>query len=494
VIALYVLADPSHLVWRRDGLLPDGAMAFNDVFVPFFRARQGEAGAADFRFEPTSHSFLVTGVSPSPPGAPLLGLTLFAALAGPRREHFSCFMVPLPNGSHACPHAERLEPGEWAGSVVFVRHYAAGRAAECGGGLRGEAAAPLSLRRYILAKNFSTFDDYRECFGYPHTSALNFTWHKTALAVGGGEGQAGSVCAGGEGPGRWVALPSRCAPPLCAGAPDPRMLGGRRNAGRGLRHVFVPWGCHYRFFRAREARACLAARRVLLVGDSRVRNLADHVEAWLGARAAPQFVSLVDPHRFGLAWGLRSGAADAVADALAEGRTVVMSSLLHDIGNFRNDTAVADIRRFWAAGSCPGCDAGEVLACQWCLQKRGAPRAYQAHLHALVKVVRQGRARAQARGVAPGRAFWLSQHKRQPVAAEEAHTWQFSDILHSLEDLAAGALGAGGVRHVDLRPHLLAAPAGWWDDKVHWGKDDRSMFKHMSLQVVLNRVCGADDD
>jgi hypothetical protein len=479
---------------------------FGDVELALFAAPQPAAPPA-FSHSADGAGFTVTG-APAAGGAAQRGLVLFAGLAGPRDAHFGCFMAPAPGGAHTCPGAERLEPGDWAVEVVLMRRVAPGAAAAgCalaprrrGAAAAAAARAPRPLRRYIFERNFSTFDEFRECFDYPHSAALAFTWRKTTASGGeGGESNIGAapaaasalpICTGGERPGRWAPLDAAggCAPARCAGAYDPAIRADAANgrAAKRIAHVWAPFDCRYRLFSAAEARACLAPQRLLLAGDSRVRNLGRHIDGWLGEGIA-EYQEILYPVRVGLAVLLRQAEPRAaLAAALAAGRTVVLSSLLHDIGNFRNDTRVADIRAFWGDAACPAarCPRGDVLGCPECLTKRGAPQAYRAHLRELAALVAAGRA------AGGGRVLWMSQHKRRPVVAEEAHTWQFSDVLDSLEDMAARVLGAAGAAHVDLRPALLAAPARWWDDKVHWGLADRnSLFKHMTLQVLLNRLC-----
>ena len=162
---------------------------FNDVQQRFFGQTQ-DAGNSSFQFEATGSSFSVAGVSTA--GRPAQGLSLFAALVGPQLQHYACFMTPAADGTHSCPHTQYLAAGAWNVSVVLMRHYTANVSERCT--LAGAGRGPLVLRWYILQKNFSTFDEYRECFGYPHSSAVNFTWHKTAPALlAGGADSAGGA-------------------------------------------------------------------------------------------------------------------------------------------------------------------------------------------------------------------------------------------------------------------------------------------------------------
>ena len=96
------------------------------------------------------------------------------------------------------------------------------------------------------------------------------------------------------------------------------------------------------------------------------------------------------------------------------------------------------------------------------------------------------------------RIFWVTHHTRPPDLSDfrtktgrdfHAYSWQTHDIINSLEIMAISRLTSVGVKSIDLRHVAMGAPASWWDDQVHYGASQNSLFKHMSMQILLHHLC-----
>lgn len=432
---------------------------------------------------------------------------LHARFSGPGGEHYSCFLEVSNHGEHFCPASAALPPGLWTVNVILVRSLPNNSARRqwprhCSLAAPRNQRAPLPLLDYILGgrADFAYFGNFTACLQYPSVEVLTTTWHSK------GQDGAGSSshCAGPLGPGVWMPLD---APGVSS--PEETFIKSSNNGARGMHHAFVQFGCSARFLSKKEATQCIKDRRLVVAGDSRGMHLAGALSTWLGksVRDSLQYIPLHQPYGLGLPHALHTHAGRALRHALAEGRTVVINSVLHDVAEFYNDTTVDDVMQYWGEwvncstqrcqerGQVPSTSTDHAASPQPLLarhcgcHKAQAVSVYVQSIKQLAGEVATAKLTAAAEKRPLPNVYWTSLHKRPPAAGDRVFDWQTSDVLFALEDYAAGELEKVGVGHLDLRWVLTSAPPHWWDDAVHVGKDKRSLLLHGAVQTMLQAVC-----
>jgi len=293
--------------------------------------------------------------------------------------------------------------------------------------------------------------------------------------------------------GVWLQLGSctGCEAAELLGEVDARLLNHPYNTQLKIRHVFKPFDCSYAFLSKEQAATCLSARRPVLVGDSRVRQLYEHMRAWLGAPASVNvtFLGIEKPLHFGLDYFFGSNLPGLVRQKAQEGRMIIMNSLLHDVADFARfgpSTLVEDVRKYLGPDYCPEyCPKPEARLCN--CSKSFAPQRYLSNIKRLAAFFESLRKEEEGNGAS--HHYWISYNKRPPDTRETPFAWQSTDILIELEDAASDLLTAEGIGHIDFRPHLLSSPQSWWTDMVHYGQNSSSFMQHWSLQILLNKIC-----
>lgn len=91
--------------------------------------------------------------------------------------------------------------------------------------------------------------------------------------------------------GVWVRLPPEatggaCPKGLCLGSVDSLQMTGLRNMQMGFRHVYKPHTCQYKMHGTEDALACLGRKKVLMIGNSRTRDLSIYLQNLLRGGAA----------------------------------------------------------------------------------------------------------------------------------------------------------------------------------------------------------------
>jgi hypothetical protein len=408
-----------------------------------------------------------------------LGQYLFhAAMIGPQGEHFSCFLEWEGEG-YSCKDLQYLDHGVWKVEIILVRTCC--KSAAClrhGGG-------PFSVLEYAMEQQTTMFEDFQLEFKYPYTKLLNFEWnatgsHKLPVLLG-------RKCTHGS-RGVWRPFVGRCTLPGCRGTIDSDLLHNEVNAKRGMHHTFSPFACSYYWFSRSEALQCLSAKRPVLVGDSRMRQLGQHAAYWLGTNLFDS-IKLEFPHHLGLPLLLKSSLSAELFVAVANKRVVLMNSMVHDLadfGHFSKSISTVDYRFFWNMTGCNACNKTLAADCN-CARKHGALQEYLMNVQRLGKFLQQALELAGTKG--DSKLFWVSQHRNPPFQHAKFFSWQTHDFLLDLEDQAASLLDKVPVHRLDLRPHLMAAPLAWWDDTMHYGHRLDSFFHHATLQVILNHIC-----
>lgn len=403
------------------------------------------------------------------------GLALFARLEGPRRQHFGCHLDTFADGLYGCEDTARLEAGTWKVSV-FVERIQGGPPERClPPGTSRDSENPIPMLDYILGTNFSTFAEFRGCFAYVYARPISLALWTKKRSVSSVDKPWTRKCGPSE-PGLWMRRSERGA---IRGPtrPDPTMFDEQQGPSWIPRHVFAPFHCRYRLFTAEQARSCMNRERFHFIGDSRTRQLWRHAMNWTGLHTLP---GKVVADRLGLAT-LVSDEAFVLAPLL-QGRTVILSSLLHDMAEFAGYNTIGQIRRAWDAGYCGMCSEDtEVPECE-CVasNKTYAPQRYLANLEKLAAMLRRTKPR--------GKLVWLSYDNQPPAKDMHLHTWQSHDILMPLLQRAKQVL-APYATVVDLGPMMASSPNGWWIGP-HFRSEGRNMFVNMAVQILLNGVCG----
>jgi hypothetical protein len=400
----------------------------------------------------------------------------YAAMKGPADQYFGCFLE-LQGGLHSCKDLSLLDSGVWAVDIILVRTRCVSK--------RWPAHMQLGVVDYIMADQVYRFEDFSKVFKYPFHSVLQFNWNATAspwvLPV--------KKACRDDWHGMWIPYTGKCQP-SCHGLVDEALLWNEFNKLQSMNHIFKPFSCRYHFFSKAEAQECINRTRPLMVGDSRMRFLREHADAWLGMKSFDG-IGLESPHHIGISLLLKSKTSVELSKAIAEGRTIVMNSLLHDVapvGEWGHwTTTTEDFRYFWNLTGCGLCTDHLAANCNctkyWSVQK------YILNiksLRAMLLDVLGGAAGSSKEN----RVFWVSMNKRPPIDQDEMFDWQTPDVLLDLESKAVGILLERiRMHHIDVRPQLWAAPARWWLDSVHFGMSPESFFQHSILQTILNSIC-----
>jgi len=440
-------------------------------------------------------------------GGVVAGLSLFAVLSGPAGRHFGCYLAPLADNTHTCRGSSMLEPGIWTAAVVLVRRpVTIGlNAAQClpqppGPGSVSDPGESLDMLAYVSMRELDSFNDLLACFEYPFSIIWEHTWTKprisrtTAMPWKCGEfGPWCPVCKGStEGLGRWIPIPAETEPDKDNLYPDAAVLADQRHRDPAYRFVYVPFSCRYRMFRPKEAAQCLRQKKPLIIGDSRLQGARHHIFNWL--RNAGEPVKIMDmvklDDRLALAKYLHEdgGGRKEILGALAEGRTLLVNSLLHDIASLeKRNLTVTEAVRYLGPDQCPaGCN-GTVDACN-CAEKRRPTSTYLDNVGLLASLL------SSRPSDSPGRFVWLTIDRRPPSLNQTENPmwgWQTPDITLSLESAAAKILARQLNGHVDLRGMMDSAPPIWYDDPVHFsGKSGRAqLFMHAAVQMMLSEIC-----
>jgi len=406
---------------------------------------------------------------------------LFAKLIGPQDQHYGCYLRPptLRENAYSCPDLPLLEKGMWNVSILLMRTQCA------------RVPVPQTILDFLIENDLPDFLALRRYLDYPWKQLLDFKWKKKTK----GAEPSAALCSSGvdpNPPGRWVRYKDICASrpdlPFCPDIYEKnRFIGTGHATSRGMHHIFLPFTCSYRYFDDDEARFCLLNKtRVLIVGDSRVRQYRAHIDKWLGAGTADT-VDLNAPHiHFGFEQFFRSNQSTRLYDALLQGRTVVFNNLLHDIVDLVPYVPTPTVREYLGLDACGTC-VGTVESCD-CGRKSFPYAKWESWLPRLGALVEQG----VQRGGGGGKVYWISLHKRQPVQdypMTRGALYLLHDMVWLAEDRAAAAMASYGVEHMDIRHLVISAPKAWWDDHVHYGNVPHSLLQHISTQVLLNQLC-----
>lgn len=458
--------------------------------LPFFPFRRSKAritvppgqnctwgGSGDaFSVVTTPDSFAVVSIEGG--SAPVL---LFAKLIGPRDQHYGCYLRPrtLIDNAYSCPDLPLLDKGTWNVTVLLVR-------VQC-----AAVPAPQTILDFMVENELPDFIALRRYLDYPWKQLLDFKWKKKTK----GAQPSAQLCSSGTDPnppGRWVRYKDICASrpdlPFCPDIYEKNIFIDTGWAvSKGLHHMFLPFTCSYRYFDDDEARFCLLNKtRLLIAGDSRVRQYRAHIDAWLGAGTADT-VDLNAPHiHFGFEQFFRSNQSTRLYDALLQGRTVIFNNLLHDIVDLVPYVPTPTVREYLGLDACGTC-VGTVESCD-CGRKSFPYAKWESWLPRLGLLVEQG----IRRGGGKGKVYWISLHKRQPIqdyAMIRGALYLLHDMVWLAEDRAAVMMEKYGVEHMDVRHHVLTAPRAWWDDHVHYGNTPHSLLQHISTQILLNQLC-----
>ena len=370
------------------------------------------------------------------------------------------------------------------------------------GGCRPVVMSPLlSL---VVRYGVQTFPDMAKYFEYPYERVMSVSWKKVFTSISGKTGASehgeerrcstngSDVCHFSGRYGFWSRAGSKGsrAGDLRDSHVDISLLSDPVNVDRGLQHVFIPFECcsPVRFLPDDELYACTQGSRLMIAGDSRAEHIALGLQAWLGEDAI-EFLELHKPYRLGIRHAFVSNSGKALRRALRQKRTIIINSLLHDVADFyRASTRYDDVMlswRDWATCDVTGCNA--TLASECGCRKTNAVQAY---LDAMLQLKEEIARAREERPEGSADVYWLSMHKRPPTHNEkDIFAWQTADFVWDLENFAAQVLSGVGVRHIDIRPMLLASPPGAWDDQAHFGINERSFLLRMVMYGVVSEVC-----
>ncbi|PNH06661.1 hypothetical protein TSOC_006962 [Tetrabaena socialis] len=240
--------------------------------------------------------------------------------------------VHVGGGRYTFAGWERLSPGPWNASLVL---WATARrpllnATAAGFDALLQAAYLWQLLRYV---------------GYPQQVVLqemlerNQTSAVGISSLAGGEAPAGGAprCTA-PGKGEWVRIAPGvvdCPPGICRGPLHPLYFNSTDNAVMDFHDVYVPYGCAYDMYTAEAAEACLAGRRIVLVGDSRAAELTSYLHMFLAGRGIKIDPATLMPFRIGLrALAAPRPPLQHLSPYLSSYDVVIISSELHDIAEF----------------------------------------------------------------------------------------------------------------------------------------------------------------
>ncbi|KXZ47239.1 hypothetical protein GPECTOR_37g245 [Gonium pectorale] len=141
--------------------------------------------------------------------------------------------------------------------------------------------------------------------------------------------------------GQWMPLPAgadRCPKGVCDGSSlEPLLLGSKDSERIEFRDVYRPYDCRYRIFTRAEVAACMAGRRLALVGDSRTSELAEYVKRYFPDVYMKH--TLIQPYRVGLRAlmpAVAHGGEKQLRNMMTSFDVLVLSSEIHDIANYTN--------------------------------------------------------------------------------------------------------------------------------------------------------------
>jgi hypothetical protein len=297
--------------------------------------------------------------------------------------------------------------------------------------------------------------------------------------------------------GRWIPLTNgTCSiDGKCNWSLDRVFLENDYNIKKGIHHTFAPFNCTYHYFSRRQAIDCIKRSQLKLLGDSRMGNFHGMLVAWL-KEDAPSADEIgirtgVNLHSLGILAILPAKYRERLTTWITEGRPIIINSMLHDLAEFVSFNQVEIIGSNWDPLYCPACkNASETVGNCGCPPKTDAVFLYMMRVRKLFEIMKAAQQLRKENGGEPAPIFWITHSKRPPSSmATDAYSWQTMDMLDDLVDFVARTAKEMGINHIDLRPHVATAPAKWWDDPVHYGRNYLSLFKHVSLQIVLNTVC-----
>lgn len=418
---------------------------------------------------------------------PFLGLSLFVSMEGPRNESAGCWLEPIVSGDetgvYVCQESAHLAPGSWKILIWNLRRHR-GEVPNCVP--KGESAEVMPLIEYLVATNStncSSFRPHRDCFSFPRKIDLETVWTKPATATANAAlaeatSQTLADCTGPDGPGQWIPISWVASNPRWV--PDSYISYHPENlAPPTHHHVFAPFNCRYRCFTRNESYAIIKKHRILWVGDSRTIQLIGTSKVWLPGQRF-ELIGLHD--RFGLQSLVHDtdGRMEQIRKALRQGRKIVMSSLLHDLGDFVWWVSVANIRTLEGPESCGNCSGNvAVKDCGACGLKRDPAGGFlrsverlRQHLAGFINTKSQ--------------VFWISFGVCVPSAKRTIQHTDYN-ILEVLQDRAAEILSPV-VTHIDLRHMAKSMQTGWCNDTSHFARNWNSLVTHLQLQIVLGRL------
>ena len=279
------------------------------------------------------------------------------------------------------------------------------------------------------------------------------------------------------------------------------VLDSASDRSRDMEHFFCPFnGKTFRHFSQAEMRSCMMDHQLVFIGDSRTKqlyNLARYLVNGSDASTYPLVIETNKVPNFGLASLLKDPQMSTLQQYIAQGDTILLNSLLHDLADFAHKSLkVEDVHKYWDPALCKNCKAGSTPRACGCSKKPYPVQSFISNLLLVRSLIEEAIANRTSRGLPAPRVYWLSIPKRPPIVDSLVYPWQTPDVIDYLYDMSVKILS--NYSHVDLRPHMQTAPAHWWDDNVHWGGfyhvDGRkkwapSMFQYTSLQVIMNHVC-----
>jgi hypothetical protein len=256
--------------------------------------------------------------------------------------------------------------------------------------------------------------------------------------------------------------------------------------------LFRPFhGKGYRQFTPIEAKECVNKHKVVFVGDSRMSQLYNSVRHWIKLETStgdyPQAVETNRFPTFGLGSLLKDPFRATMWRHIIAGRTLIINSMLHDIAQFNKNITIEAVHKYYDPQICEQCASTDTPKQCGC-SKPHAIAKYMSNMQLVRSLIDDAVAERVARGLPPPKIYWLSMPKRPPTLDSYSYPWQTSDILDAMTDLAAETLSH--YSHVDLAPVLQAASTDWWIDSAHLGGWPPSMLQYVSLQLLLNRICG----
>ena len=271
----------------------------------------------------------------------------------------------------------------------------------------------------------------------------------------------------------------------------------------GFSNYELPGYMHTGFnpmFDKNTSASCLAQRKTLLVGDSRILYQSMHLERFLGLKlfdmlylnVAPYSTGPGDNMFFGLDSFFKFGLDSVVFEHLLQGGTVVMNSLLHDLIDFGDRQSTQQMRQFYGIHACGRC-IGNTTYCN-CQTKQNAIPRFLENISRLSKIVQEC---SDIPGC--GTLTWISFGVKPPSEEHDysprGSIWLLHDILYYLESYAAKKITESGGLHLDLRKVVMTGLPAWWSDDQHYGKTvgkvdiDNSTLGTFATNALIAHVC-----